>query len=778
VHYKHDGECCYTIICEEDSVDSPLGGSFTVPAESARSCNRTLCPALPSVCPKEGTCLVKAVCDPGGANCSCKVELKCFDNKKHAYEIEYQFEENPTEVKTESENPTEGKTESEPYEDEDYTDGYDENVTTVDTEKEPFSLSKSKKEETDTSQISNKTQSGPEQQQHKIIDEKGAPDNSSNRGSASKSKNFAELSEKLKDGGTGGISIPAADIGTKCSDHMCGNITGACENKVGTCWAQGRCTAREDKQEDCECLFNVHCSKSVGGHKTASEAFQRYRKASDQSLSKKEVQDALESQGKTEVKASADENCFESYCRDADFECKGQGKVTCNATRSCMLKNCLCEIVVPPCLPTQSTPSTKGYSDERLEEKSERFGGDLPDKQEEEEYEDMPHSNSTAGPPGSGQPIEKMEPNGDNLPGEQKEEEEDMPQSTTTAGPPGSGQSHKKSDPYGDDLLGEQGEEEEKGEDMPQSNSTAGPPESGQPIKETEPNEDNLPGKQEEEEEDMLQSISTADPLLSGQSHKKSDPYGDDLLGEQGEEEEKGEDMPQSNSTVGPARNGQPIKKTEPNEDNLPGEQKEEEEDMPQSTTTAGPPGSGQSHKKSNPYGDDLLGEQGEEEEEEGEDMPQSNSTAGPPGSGQPIKKTEPYGDNLPGEQKEEEGDMPHSNTTAGPPGSGQSHKMSKPHGGDQPDKQEEEEEENMLPITATAGPPGSGQPIKKTEPYGDNLPGEQGENQQEEEEDMTQITSTAGPPGIGQSLKKFTKAIQCKVPSRNHAVISFNCGA
>ena len=91
VHYENaKGSCCYKIVCEDDAPSgiasesasgsqngtSADGSWFTVPAEKPSDCNRTLCPVMPAVCDKEGTCLVKSICEEGGLNCSCKVEIR------------------------------------------------------------------------------------------------------------------------------------------------------------------------------------------------------------------------------------------------------------------------------------------------------------------------------------------------------------------------------------------------------------------------------------------------------------------------------------------------------------------------------------------------------------------------------------------------------------------------------------------------------------------------------------------------------------------------------
>ena len=47
-----------------------------------------------------------------------------------------------------------------------------------------------------------------------------------------------ELVAKLREGGV--ESVPADDI-DDCGDERCADITGACGDKVGTCWVEARC---------------------------------------------------------------------------------------------------------------------------------------------------------------------------------------------------------------------------------------------------------------------------------------------------------------------------------------------------------------------------------------------------------------------------------------------------------------------------------------------------------------------------------------------------------
>ena len=47
-----------------------------------------------------------------------------------------------------------------------------------------------------------------------------------------------DLAEKLKEGGV--ESVPADDM-DECSNERCAEIKGACGEKVGTCWVEGRC---------------------------------------------------------------------------------------------------------------------------------------------------------------------------------------------------------------------------------------------------------------------------------------------------------------------------------------------------------------------------------------------------------------------------------------------------------------------------------------------------------------------------------------------------------
>jgi len=97
VHFMKRSQCCYKISCDESKSTNDTGGGLegggTVikKVEHPRDCNRDLCPRLPDVCPKEGACIVKSLCE-NRENCSCKVEVKCFSNAKHIFEIEYEFE--------------------------------------------------------------------------------------------------------------------------------------------------------------------------------------------------------------------------------------------------------------------------------------------------------------------------------------------------------------------------------------------------------------------------------------------------------------------------------------------------------------------------------------------------------------------------------------------------------------------------------------------------------------------------------------------------------------
>jgi hypothetical protein len=104
VHFRSNDQCCYKIACDEKPKDVKIfqgqmtrPGVKVVPVSHPRECNRMLCPILPQVCPQEGSCLVKSNCgkSDGGksSNCSCRVEVKCFDNDRHAFEIEYEFDE-------------------------------------------------------------------------------------------------------------------------------------------------------------------------------------------------------------------------------------------------------------------------------------------------------------------------------------------------------------------------------------------------------------------------------------------------------------------------------------------------------------------------------------------------------------------------------------------------------------------------------------------------------------------------------------------------------------
>ena len=47
-----------------------------------------------------------------------------------------------------------------------------------------------------------------------------------------------DLAEKLKEGGV--ESVPAEDM-DECGNERCAEIKGACGEKVGTCWVEGRC---------------------------------------------------------------------------------------------------------------------------------------------------------------------------------------------------------------------------------------------------------------------------------------------------------------------------------------------------------------------------------------------------------------------------------------------------------------------------------------------------------------------------------------------------------
>ena len=101
VHFKgKEGKCCFHIACQtliKQAANKTQilkgGGSMTVRVGVPSHCNRTLCPVLPDVCPKEGTCLVKAMKSDGDVipRISCKVDVNCIDNTRHAFEIEYEF---------------------------------------------------------------------------------------------------------------------------------------------------------------------------------------------------------------------------------------------------------------------------------------------------------------------------------------------------------------------------------------------------------------------------------------------------------------------------------------------------------------------------------------------------------------------------------------------------------------------------------------------------------------------------------------------------------------
>ncbi len=105
-HFVKDSKCCYKSVCdgesskeeeEEKSQSDVLTGPGvrTVPVAHPRECNRMLCPILPQVCPQEGSCLVRSRCGKGGKDCTCRIEVRCFDNARHAFEIEYEFDEEP-----------------------------------------------------------------------------------------------------------------------------------------------------------------------------------------------------------------------------------------------------------------------------------------------------------------------------------------------------------------------------------------------------------------------------------------------------------------------------------------------------------------------------------------------------------------------------------------------------------------------------------------------------------------------------------------------------------
>ena len=97
----------------------------------------------------------------------------------------------------------------------------------------------------------NKPEEGdlPEEEDLSKPPEEGDSDKPPEEGDSREAKRPAEtdeLAEKLKEGGV--ESVPADDM-DECSNERCAEIKGACGEKVGTCWVEGRCGGGGGRQQ-------------------------------------------------------------------------------------------------------------------------------------------------------------------------------------------------------------------------------------------------------------------------------------------------------------------------------------------------------------------------------------------------------------------------------------------------------------------------------------------------------------------------------------------------